>query len=129
MDGTYSVYFGGKEIGSVTVTQEGLYYRFSCCCKLTGEIVCKLTVICDGERLNLGILIPEGNLFCLDTKIPLKRFPKGKPAFEAVPNKVVASGKFVPIKPEEPFAYIARLKEAFLSYQNGQPGVVISSDR
>ena len=33
---------GGK--GRVTVTREGLYYRFSCRCKLTGDVMHRLVV-------------------------------------------------------------------------------------
>ena len=128
MEGTYRVYFGGKEIGDVTVSREGLYYRFYCRCVLTGDIVCRLTVSCGEERVNLGILIPEGEGFQLNTRIPRKRFRQGKPVFEALPNQAAVSGQFIPIKPEEPFAYIARLKDAFLVRQNGQLGAMIPSD-
>ena len=34
-------------------------------------------------------------------------------------------GTFVPISPEEPFAYISRLKDAYFERRYGQAGVVI----
>ena len=35
------------------------------------------------------------------------------------------TGTFIPIRPEEPFAYIARIKESFLILKDGQPGICI----
>lgn len=44
---------------------------------------------------------------------------------EETENTPPGKYKFVPIAPEEPFAYIAKLKDAFLATQNGQTGVMI----
>ena len=107
------------------VRKEGLYYRFCCRCTLTGEVVCRLAVICEGEPVHLGILVPVGESFGLDTSLPVKRIGEIEPEFQVLPGRVVTNGRFVPIKPEEPFAYIARLKDAFLAYQNGQAGVIL----
>jgi hypothetical protein len=42
-----------------------------------------------------------------------------------MPKHQKSEGKFIPIYPEEPFAYISRLQNAFLEIRNGQAGVVI----
>ena len=125
MEGNYPVYFGKQAVGRVMVRKEGLYYRFCCRCTLTGEVVCRLAVICEGEPVHLGILVPVGESFGLDTSLPVKRIGETAPVFQVLPGRVVTDGRFVPIKPEEPFAYIARLKDAFLAYQNGQAGVIL----
>ena len=39
------------------------------------------------------------------------------------PIALVGGGKFVPVYPEEPFAYMSRLKGAFLEIRNGQMGI------
>ena len=125
MEGTYKVFFGGQNVGNVRVSREGLYYCFHCRCRLSGEIVCKLIVTCGDVQVHLGVLIPTGEGFGLETKVPAKRLGEGEPSFHIQPNRVIMEGRFIPIKPEEPFAYIARLKEAFLARQEGQPGAVI----
>lgn len=61
----------------------------------------------------------------LDTKLPAKRFGEAVPEFRLVPNKPVLEGKFVPIKPEEPFAYIERLKDAYLTQREEQLGIIV----
>lgn len=128
MEGNYPVYFGKQAVGRVMVRREGLYYRFCCRCTLTGEVVCRLAVICEGEPVHLGILVPVGESFGLDTSLPVKRIGEIEPEFQVMPGRAVTNGRFVPIKPEEPFAYIAKLKDAFLAYQNGQAGVILKEE-
>ena len=125
MEGYYEVFFGGKSVGKVQVSREGLYLRFDCRCRLTGEVVCKLTVACGDRSENLGILIPMGDGFGLETRLAAKRLGEGELTFQIVPNRVVIPGQFVPIYPEEPFSYIARLKDAYLARQEEQVGAVI----
>lgn len=110
-----------KPVGKVEVRREGLYYHFYCRCQVEIDTVCR--VMADKE--NLGVLIPVGNGFGLETRIPAKRFGENVPEFRLVPNRPVLEGKFIPIKPEEPFAYIARLKQAYLTRQNGEMGITV----
>ena len=121
----YEVALGKDKVGKVQVTREGLYYRFCCRCRLSGDVVCRLAVRCAEKEENLGVLVPVGEGFGLDKRIPVKNLGEGEMEFFLMPKREDAQGKFVPICPEEPFAYIARLKDAFLARQNGQVGVVI----
>ena len=125
MEGTYPLYFGGNAIGQVRLQKEGLYYRFCCRCRLTGDAVCRVMVNWGEQRENLGILVPSGDGFLLETRIPVKRFGKGKPEFSVTPSRPPTGEKFVPISPEEPFSYIARLKNAFLDVRDGEVGAVM----
>lgn len=119
------MYFGNQLAGKVQVLKQGLYYRFICHCQLTGDVVCRLCVTCGGKQESLGILVPVGGGFGLDTKIPAKRLGEGSMEFRLIPKHEVTSGKFVPIYPEEPFAYIERLKDAYVTRKYGQIGVII----
>lgn len=125
MEGNYGVYFGNQLAGRVQVLKQGLYYRFVCNCRITGDVICRLQVICGDYRENLGILVPMDDGFGLDTRLPIKKLGEGKLEFILRPKHEAAAGKFVPIYPEEPFSYIARLKESFLAYQNGQIGITL----
>lgn len=129
MEGTYGVNFGTQPAGKVQVQREGLYYRFTCRCQLSGEVVCRLSVQCGGKRENLGVVIPMDGGFGLDTKVPIKRLGTGTPEFSLTPKHELGGGTFVPIYPEEPFAYIARLKEGFLARQGEQMGVMLPEQR
>jgi len=125
LEGNYGVYFGNQPAGKVQVLRQGLYYRFICRCKLTGDVMCRLCVSCDGRRESLGVVIPMDGGFGLDTKLPAKRLGEGKPEFTLIPKHDLPKGRFVPIYPEEPFAYIERLKESYLARKDGQVGVLL----
>ena len=121
MEGKYDIKLWDKPVGTADVTREGLYYRFRCRCRLAMDAVCKVSV---GE-ISLGVLVPEGDWFVLNTRLPVKRFTGEKMDFQVITDRPILAGKFVPIKPEEPFAYIERLKTAYLTRQDGQIGVII----
>ena len=125
MDGKYGVTFGQAEVGVVQVRREGLYWHFFCSCRITGDVVCRLVVQCGNSRESLGIVVPDGDRFQLDTRLPIKKLDRGEPRFLLVPRHEAGEGIFVPLRPEEPFAYIARLKDAYFVRRYGQAGVVI----
>ena len=126
MEGTYPVTFGQTRVGKVEVQRQGLYLRFLCRCQISGDVVCRLTVSCGTDRENLGIVVPMDDGFGLETKIPAKRLGEGRPEFTLMPrHETSGSGTFVPIRAEEPFAYIRRLKDAYFERRYGQAGVVI----
>lgn len=122
------MFFGNRQSGRVQVQQQGLYYRFTCRCQLTGDVVCRLWVSCGGKRENLGIVVPMDGGFGLETRIPMKRIGEGEPTFQLIPKHEKAPGQFVPIIPEEPFSYIERLKTSFLVKKYGQLGILIEED-
>ena len=125
MEGNYSVYFGNSQCGKVQVLRQGLYFRFICRCRLSSDILCRLQLDCGDIREDLGILVPVDGGFGLDKKIPAKRIGEGIPSFRITANTEKNREQFVPICPEEPFAYIARLKESYLVRRDGQTGILI----
>ena len=125
MEGKYSVTVDGSHAGKVVIQKKGLYYHFSCRCCLPGDMLYRLVVSSGGIQENLGILVPKECGFGLDTQLPVKRIGKGQPTFFLVPKQQSLSGIFIPIKPEEPFAYISRLKRSFLVLQNGESGIIM----
>ena len=125
MDGTYEIMLGGESVGQAVVRRQGLYYRFSCRCDLSGEVIYRITVTCGGKSESLGIPVPKNGEFYLDTRLAASRMGEGEPKFAAVPRRPDLGGMFVPISPEEPFRYLHRLENAFLARKDGQLGIVI----
>lgn len=125
MEHSYSVTVQGKQAGKVLVRRQGLYYHFSCMCRLQQNAMYRLMVHCGSTRESLGILVPQDGSFTLNTRLPVKRIGEGEMSFTLVPRRSEKTTVFVPICPEEPFAYISRLKSSFLVYQDGQPGICI----
>lgn len=125
MNQEYPVTVSGKQVGKVLVECRGLYYQFSCRCNLSGNIIYRLMVSCGSVCESLGILIPLEGSFGIETKLPIKRLGIGKLVFSLIPRHEASANIFIPIYPDEPFAYISRLKKSFLVLQNGQPGISI----
>ena len=126
----YGVYFGDKSVGKAQVTEQGLYYHVVCRCSLSGEVMYRLEVSCGEKRENLGVLVPGENGFGLDTRFPISRVGRGVLSFRLLPRHDPLQGRlFVPITPEEPFAYLSRLKDAFLEIQEGKKGASIPRDK
>ncbi len=122
----YDIRMGRDVIGKANVERQGLYYHFSCRCRLSGAVIYRVMVTCDGHSENLGVLMPMGDVFGLEKKLAVSRLGVGVFRFQAMPKHQQSIGQFVPIRPEEPFAYITRLQDAFLEIREGQVGVVIS---
>ena len=121
----YYVYFGMEQVGGVQVVRQGLYYRFTCRCRLAGDVICRLQVTCGDKHEDLGIVVPMDGAFGLETKLPVKRLGEGRMEFLLLPKHGTPKAQFVPISPEEPFSYIVRLKEAYLVKRNGQAGILV----
>ena len=125
MVGNYDVMIGKEKAGTMVVEKQGLYYRFYCRCKLSGKTVHAVAAVCGGERIHLGICVPMEGQFGLEKKLPCKQFPGGKTEFLLIPRGENQGRRFVPVYPEEPFAYMAKLKDAFLEIRDGQVGLSI----
>lgn len=123
MEGTYDILLGGTAIGQAQVTRQGLYLHFACRCRLTGTVIYQLTVGTGAQTAKLGIPVPEGGWFVLNTQLPKKQLAEGPLCIRAVPRHPELKG-FIPVKPEEPFAYLTRLKDAYLAQRNGQTGIL-----
>jgi hypothetical protein len=123
MDGTYEIFLGGEPVGQAAVTKQGLYYHISCRLKLTGSVVYKLQAQIGDRLVPLGVPVPEGSCFVLRRAISAKQLGQGQMRITAVPKHAPVGENFVPLSPETPFAYLHRLEQAFLTRQNGVPGI------
>jgi hypothetical protein len=123
MEGNYAIFLGGESIGQASVIRQGLYYAFSCRCSLTGSVVYKLQAQVGDKLVPLGVPVPEGKSFTLRTKVSAKQLGQGQMRITAVPKHAPVGEDFVPLSPETSFAYLHRLEQAFLTRQNGVPGI------
>ncbi len=125
MEGEYPVYYDGNTIGKVQLIRQGLYYRVICRCRAPMEPVLRLYAVLGNKRENMGVILPAEEGASLDRKIPAKRFGEGTVQFMLSQGLGNHPGRFIPISPEEPFAYIERLKTAFLECRQGKIGICI----
>ena len=120
MEGCYQVYDENVVVGKVQIIRQGLYYQIICRCSPGDDMVRRLYADQDGTRENLGVLVPEGDGFLLDRKIPVKKLSGERVRFVLSTAGTKRAGKLVPVCPEEPFLYIDRLKNAFVETQSGK---------
>ena len=85
----------------------------------------RILVIVGNQQIDLGVCIPVDGQFGLEKRIPCKYMGEGTPEFRIMPKYQRTGRRFVPVYPEEPFAYMTKLKDAFLEIRDGQAGVLI----
>ena len=118
--GKYEVKFYQKPVGTMEVSREGLYYLFRCKCKLPLNQIFRITVSCGNEPVNLGVLIPCNDTFCLDTKRPIKLFAQAEPLFTIISD----SDNWIPVRKDRPFSKIEDLESGIFRQQDGVPGIL-----
>ena len=123
MEGSYPIYLGSEQMGQAQVSRQGLYYHFACECELSGEVIYRIVVTCGGKSESLGIPAPEGVRFTLNSRLPVSKLGQGELKFQLLPRHPKAEEAFIPLSPEEPFAYLQQLKDAYLLRRNGQLGI------
>ena len=127
MEGFYEVMLNNAVAGKVQIDREGLYYKIQCRCVVPGDVVYRLQAIWDQGGENIGVVVPDGDGFVLNRRIPVKYLPDDA-VFQLSASVDERKGKFVPISPEEPFSYIDQLENAFLEIQDGKIGVRLEKD-
>ena len=119
MEGTYPVNSAGHAVGSVRVQKQGLYYAFHGQCKLTGEVMFRMLMDIGGCVWDLGVLTPESGMFRVNTKLIAKELGQGSPVFTLKPNHKPDLVISAQIAPQEPFAYLSKLQQAYIYREGG----------
>ena len=114
----------GKTVGNAIMERQGLYYRFHCQCVLPDRDIHTIWVRWGEGSRKLGICVPNGPYFCLDTKVPIKYIPNTGLLFE-VDYKENPPENFYPIDTEQPFIHTDKLAKARFATREGQPGLII----
>lgn len=121
----YEVKIGNETVGHVTMEKQGLYYKIRCSCRLTGAIIYRLAAKIGKQIINIGICAPKGKYFCVERKLPTKLFGEETPVFSLIPKHEPMDKSFVPLRADEPFAYICELQNAYLENRDGDIYIAI----
>lgn len=127
MEKEFAVVLGGERIGTAKVVKEGLYYRIRCLCTVSGSVPLKI-IASGSENVDMGLCVPMGDKFGLETRIPVKRIGEGELHFSARPRHR-QTGEFMQVLPDEPFRYIDRLKDAYFEIRGSKAGIVWKDQR
>lgn len=125
MVGDYPIFMAGEESGRAVVTQEGMFWRIRCRCNLSADIPCTVQARWGEKIIDLGLCAKEGDSIGLTARLNRKTVPAGKPVFCIAVKHRQSLESFIPICPQEPFAYIAKLKYAYLVNKAGKLGIAV----
>ena len=123
----YDIYLGENVVGQATVLQQGLYYKIRCRCKLSGSVRFHVRVVGTAGEENLGLLIPDGKEFTLSGSVAVKKLGDCL-RFSLTPRHPEGQGLFIPLRSNEPFAYLSRLKDCVLTNRDGQSGILLQME-
>ena len=129
VEGTYEIVQCGEVVGSVLVRRQGLYYHFLCRCRLSGEVMFRLIMLCDGQETDLGVLTPADGCFGINRSLSVKKVGQGRPIFSLSPKKTSVSEDLVLFSEQEPFAYLSQLHRACLVRQAGKSYIGFRSEK
>lgn len=130
---SYNVMLKGKPVGTVRLVRQGLYFSVQCRCCAENKDIYRLFADCDKDRVRLGVLVPQGNGLVLETKIPVKKlntehvdfFIESSAVRQQTEARMDDHCKYISVYPDEPFAYLARIKNSYMATRNGKPGIMI----
>lgn len=108
MERTYPVTKNGQTIGSVIIEEEGLYYHLHCTCKLS--VMQRVSLYANNDEL--GLLVPEGEVYCLSKKIPRKKLSEDQIQFYLMDRNESEKSVLIPVSSGEIFPAIDKVRKA-----------------
>lgn len=102
MTDTYDITYDSAPVGRALMKKQGLYYAFSCRCRLPDEGLYRIHAISADRREDLGICVPMDGGFGMDKKIPIKRMGEGELTFQLVPKDWKQQEPAIVPEPEKP---------------------------
>lgn len=125
----YEITLDGQAVGRASLTRQGLYYHLLCRCNVPEKQMYRLEAARGGEHVDLGILVPMDRGFGVESRFPVKRLGEGEIAFRLrLASEPARTGRFIPISPEEPFAYLSRLRNSVLVFRDGKKGILLPEE-
>ena len=125
MSDSYDVFLSGEKVGVIAVRKNGLFYGFDCKCTLRKTAIYTVIACCGDRNVNLGVLIPNGDVFCLQKQIPVKKLGEGNWSFSVEEKNKQNTMTFYAVDENKPFRHIDKLVNAYWDCQNGQIGIKV----
>lgn len=121
----YDMEWNGQINGVAHIERKGLYYHITCRCDLPSSEMYRVKVFGQNAEIDLGVCIPMGSHFGIETHLPVSRLGEGEMSFQIISQNKNVNNRYIPVETEKPFAYISLLRNGSLRYQNGVPCILI----
>lgn len=119
----YPVYQGDQSVGSAVVSLSGLYYHIRCSCKPADDKIYRLMAVDTNGNVELGVLVPTNGKYCINKKLPVKRFKGDILRFFLFSENSTDEKRFIPVDPQCTFDAIAQLESARFGAKEGKYGL------
>ena len=120
----YPITCENKSVGTAQVTVEGLYYRIRCYCTQEARPPRRILMRSEAASVDLGICVPDGNRFSLNTRIAVKRLGKGDFSFH-LSSPGNEKEIFYVVDKNKPFPHLPSIKKARFAVQDGKAGLCV----
>ena len=118
----FEIFYHDMAVGTADVKTIGLYYHIVCHCIPPDDSIYRICVHDGLHTRSLGICVPEGKIFSLTARIPVK-YLKEEMSFRLIPNK--PEYEKLSVATDEPFEALHQLETARFQTENGQPQILI----
>lgn len=110
----YPIFQGDFTAGEAHVSRHGLYYHIHCVCSCSCEDTLRVHVRSANQITDLGILVPEKDVYTTKVWIAIQKLGEGDLHFFIQPKESSDSKQWIPIIPEQPFSCISQLDQSNL---------------
>lgn len=124
----YPLLLDGVEVGSVSVVQEGLYYRINCIIDDEHVYDCPVSVETEDACICLGKFTRESNTYVLRRFMPAKTLGKGELVFK-IDYEGGDDKNFMVLDPSKPFPALALLPNGRFAIEQTKCGIVVGDKR
>lgn len=114
----FDIYFYNSVVGKVIVMPDGLYYNISCRCTLPSNGIYRVIMHSGNQTINLGVCVPTGGCFGIDTKLPQKYIDVRNCTLELSKQGENDSLRVL-IEPDKPFDKLQLLNRAVYDPETG----------
>ena len=123
----FPILFENQTVGEVQVILKGLYYQFLCKCSLPDKDIYRIVLFDGTKEQNLGICVPDGQVFGLTKKLPKKNVNGEQWQFRLHSKELDDSHK-VSVTEDTPFPMLDQIENASLQYENGEPFIAFRTE-
>ena len=116
----YPVSYRGATVGSAQLTAEGLYYCIHGKVRLPDGDIYRLFASNRNRCICLGICVPDGDLFVITKRIPIKQFANYSAfSFYIDTREEIRERRLYSVSPDKPFEKLKDLQAAHFEMQDG----------
>jgi len=119
LEGIYPVFLNNKQVGTIRIVKQGLYYSFEAVCTTEIMRIYRLIMVVGDIKTDLGVCVPQSGGFGFRKRLPVKNVVDGEPAFYILHKSEQWNNTVGRICPGKPIVQLASLRNKALQITEG----------